>query len=207
MHKIVTAPTTYEDDYAARGIWPVAGVDEAGRGALAGPVVACAIILPQGIVIDGVYDSKKLSVKRRNELAMRIKDVALAYNYGIVGVDTIEEINILQATLLAMKTSLEGLYPQPMFAMIDGTHLPSGLPCRAGSMKKGDQNSHLVAAASILAKVKRDGLMQELHEQCPQYGFDRHKGYGTKAHFAAIGAYGLCAQHRTSFCKGCQPGK
>jgi len=195
-----TAPTIIEDSYTSRGISPVAGVDEAGRGPLAGPVVACAVILPAGLVVEGVNDSKKLSEKRRQELAARIKSEALAYAFGIVDVPMIEEINILQATLLAMKIAVEGLTTAPKMVLVDGNKLPT-LPCEAVCIKKGDSASHLIAAASILAKTKRDAIMLELHEKYPMYGFDKHKGYGTKTHRDAIAQHGLCPQHRPGFCR------
>ena len=202
MSKPVSAPTTIEDMYAQQGLSPIAGVDEAGRGSLVGPVVACAVILPQGLIINGVNDSKKLSPQRREELATRIKENALAYAFGVVGVDTIEEINILHASLLAMKIAVEGLTIAPKMVLFDGIKLPVGLPCEAVCIKQGDSASHLIAAASILAKVERDKMMLELHEQYPMYGFDRHKGYGTAAHKAALLEHGLCPQHRIGFCSG-----
>jgi len=197
---MTTAPTIIEDSYIARGISPIAGVDEAGRGPLAGPVVACAVILPEGLVIEGVNDSKKTTEKRRHELAARIKTQALAYAFGIVDVATIEDINILQATMLAMQNAVEGLKMAPNFVLVDGNKLPV-LPCEAICIKKGDSASHLIAAASILAKVERDNIMLELHQKYPFYGFDKHKGYGTKAHRDAIAKYGLCPAHRVSFCR------
>jgi len=200
MRSIVTAPTTYEDSFAAQGFSPVAGVDEAGRGSLAGAVVACAVILPRGFVIEGVNDSKKLSPKRREALAKRIKAEALAYAFGIVDIDLIAGINILHASLLAMRKAVEGLAVAPQIALIDGNKLPPGLPCEAYCIKQGDSASHLIAAASILAKVERDAMMQELHEKWPMYGFDKHKGYGTAAHKKALQEYGLCPQHREGFC-------
>lgn len=201
MKKPCTAPTTIEDSLASSGIWPIAGVDEAGRGTLAGPVVACAIILPRGIVIDGVNDSKKTTVNQRIKLAAQIKKAAVAYAYGIVDVDTIEAINILQASLLAMRQALESLKTIPAMALIDGTAIPRDLFCNAQAVKHGDSASHLIAAASILAKVKRDSLMEELDEKFPIYGFAKHKGYGTAAHRDAILKNGLCSHHRPSFCK------
>jgi len=194
-----TAPTTIEDSYTADGIAIIAGVDEVGRGPLAGPVVACAVILPQGLVIDGVNDSKKISEKRREELAAVIKAQALAYSFGIIDVAEIDEINILQASLLAMRVALEKLRIKPQLALIDGNKLPPNLPCRAQTVTQGDSKSHLIAAASILAKVKRDRIMQALHEEYPQYGFDRHKGYPTAAHRAAVREHGQTIHHRTSF--------
>jgi len=197
---MITAPTIIEDSYIAHGISPIAGVDEAGRGPLAGPVVACAVILPAGLVIEGVNDSKKITEERRDKLAVCIKTQALAYAFGIVDVAIIEEVNILQATMLAMQNAVECLKTAPKFVLVDGNKLPH-LPCEALCIKKGDSASHLIAAASILAKVARDNMMLELHQKYPFYGFDRHKGYGTKAHTDAIAKHGLCPAHRVSFCK------
>lgn len=197
---MITASTIIEDSYIARGISPIAGVDEAGRGPLAGPVVACAVILPVGIVIEGVNDSKKIIEKRRHELAARIKTEALAYAFGIANVSIIEEINILQATMLAMRNAVEGLKVAPNFVLVDGNRLPV-MPYEAICIKKGDSASHLIAAASILAKVERDNIMLKLHQEYPLYGFDKHKGYGTKTHTDAIAKYGLCPAHRASFCR------
>ena len=194
----MTAPTIIEDSYVARGVWPVAGVDEVGRGPLAGPVVTAAVILPPGLVIDGVNDSKKLTQHRREELALQIKGESIAYAYGIVDVDVIEEINILQAALLAMKIAVEGLPTAPKIVLVDGNQLPD-LPYDAVCIKKGDSASHLIAAASILAKVKRDAIMQQLHNEYPAYGFNKHKGYGTKVHQDAIKEHGLCQHHRLKF--------
>ena len=196
---IVTAPTTIEDSYRAQGIAPIAGVDEVGRGPLAGPVVACAVILPHGLVIEGVNDSKKISEKRREELAAAIKAQALAYAFGIIDVEEIDEINILQASLLAMRVALEKLSIKPQLALIDGNKLPPNLFCTAQAVTQGDSKSHLIAAASILAKVKRDRIMRALHEEYPQYGFDKHKGYPTVAHRAAVREHGQTIHHRKSF--------
>ena len=196
----MTAPRIVEDAYVAQGITFIAGVDEAGRGALAGPVVACAVILPVGCVIEGVNDSKKVSAKRRTELAKRIEDAALSFSFGIMDIDVIEEINILQASLMAMRSAIEGLDTTPGIALIDGNQIPQNLLCKAICIKQGDSASHLIAAASILAKIKRDKIMCALHSQYPEYGFDRHKGYGTVAHKAAIKKFGLCVHHRRSFC-------
>jgi len=202
MKKLIpTAPTTYEDSYAAQGIFPIVGVDEAGRGALAGPVVACAVVFPPGLVIEGVNDSKKLSPKRRAELAVCIRNEALAYAFGIVGVDIIEKINILQASLLAMRQAVQGLSVVPKFALIDGNKLPQCLPCPAVCIKQGDSVSHVIAAASILAKQERDNIMRELHQKHAVYGFDVHKGYGTAVHRHAIIKHGTCLQHRAMFLK------
>jgi len=200
VRKIITAPTTHEDSLVAQGLSPIAGVDEAGRGSLAGAVVACAVILPPGLVIEGVNDSKKLSPGRREALAKRIKEEALAYAFGIVDVDLISGLNILHASLLAMRKAIEGLAVAPKIALIDGNKLPPNLPCEAYCIKQGDSASHLIAAASILAKVERDAMMLNLHKKYPMYGFDKHKGYGTAAHKKALQEFGLCPQHREGFC-------
>jgi len=200
MRKAVTAPTTYEDSYTSQGLVPVAGVDEAGRGALSGPVVACAVVLPQGLVIEGVNDSKKIPPARREELAIHIKKEALAYAFGIVDVDVIDEINILQAALLAMRQAVDALTIEPQVVLVDGNKLPE-LSCAAHAIKQGDSASHLIAAASILAKVERDAIMQKLHKEYPMYGFDKHKGYGTVLHKAMLVEHGLCPHHRKTFCK------
>ena len=190
-------PLTIYEDF-------VAGIDEAGRGPLAGPVVAAAVILPPGLDIPGVNDSKKLSATKRNALAMEIKQKATAYAYGIVNVNTIEKINILQSTMYAMTIAARGLKPCPSKLLIDGNRLPENLPkhlaTRAQAIIQGDQTQLVIAAASILAKVKRDEIMIALHNMYPQYGFAQHKGYGTKTHREAIKAHGLCPHHRESFC-------
>ena len=193
-----TAPSVIEDSLARSGLRPVAGVDEAGRGALAGPVVACAVILPQGLVINGVNDSKKLSAKLRKELEHEIKKAAVSYAYGIIEAAKIDEINILNAALLAMKQAIESLSTPPQAVLADGTYSPS---CEAKviCVKQGDSESHLIAAASILAKVYRDDIMTGIHEAYPVYGFASHKGYGTALHREAIMRHGLSAEHRKSF--------
>jgi len=198
--KTSTAPLDIEQSYISQGATLIAGVDEVGRGPLAGPVVACAVIMPNGLTIEGVNDSKKTSLLRRIELALRIKEAAIAYSFGIIDVDMIDEINILQATLLAMQTAVEGLTPTPEIVLVDGMQLPKKLPCRAVGFNKGDSLSHTIAAASILAKVERDEIMLKLHEMYPKYGFDVHKGYGTAKHMTALRELGVCPQHRVSFC-------
>ena len=204
MRKVETSislpGTAYEDGLAQQGLAPVAGVDEVGRGPLAGPVVTCALILPLGLVIDGVNDSKKLSAKKRTLLAAEIKSVAIDYAFGIVDAETIDRINILQATLLAMKMAVEGLQILPKAALVDGVTSPH-LSCKVVCLAKGDAKSHLIAAASILAKVERDAMMADIHDIFPMYGFNSHKGYGTKVHGEALMQYGLCPQHRRSFCR------
>jgi len=193
-----TAPDTCEAFFYEMGHGPVAGVDEAGRGPLAGPVVACALVLPPGLVIEGVNDSKKLSASRRRALAKIIISSAIAYNYGIVDAATIDKINIHHASLLAMAHAIEGLSPKPKVVLADGKFSPP-ISIPTLHLVKGDSHSHLIAAASILAKEYRDEIMLSLHKEYPQYGFDKHKGYGTLAHKEAIMQHGLCPGHRVSY--------
>ncbi|MBR2177359.1 MAG: ribonuclease HII [Clostridia bacterium] len=190
----------FENKYKEEGYKAVCGVDEAGRGPLAGPVFAAAVILPEGLVIEGVNDSKKLSEKKREKLFDEIKEKALAYCIASASVEEIEELNILQADMLAMKRAVEGLSVKADFAMIDGDKTPD-LAIPAVSIVKGDSKSESIAAASILAKVSRDRLMLELAKKYPEYGFEKHKGYGTKVHREAILEYGPCEIHRMSFLK------
>ena len=173
----------YENKNIARGFLNICGVDEAGRGPLAGPVCAAAVILPENTVIEGVNDSKKLSEKKREALF-----------------DVIEEMNILNATMLAMKRAVEGLEPRADYAMIDGNRMPP-LSIEGECIVKGDAKSMSIACASILAKVSRDRLLYEYDKEFPQYLFAKHKGYGTKAHIEAILKYGPCKYHRPSFLK------
>ena len=190
----------YEKDYAAQGYRHICGVDEAGRGPLAGPVCAAAVIFPEGVMIEGVNDSKKLTEKKRELLFDTIREQALAYSIAWASVEEIEKINILQAAMLAMKRAVEGLHIAADFALIDGNRTPDlSIPCTA--VVKGDALSHSIAAASILAKVSRDRLMKDLARQYPQYGFEKHKGYGTKYHIEQIQQYGICDIHRPSFLK------
>ena len=178
----------------------VAGIDEAGRGCLAGPVVAAAVILPEGAVIPGLADSKVLSPTRRDGLAAEIGAVALAWGLGVVWPPEIDRINILQATFLAMERAMQQLSPQPELALIDGNRTKDfGLPVR--TIVKGDSLSASIAAASILAKVTRDRLMEEYDAQYPQYGFAVHKGYGTKRHYEALREFGPSPIHRKTFLK------
>ena len=176
----------------------LAGVDEAGRGPLAGPVCAAAVILPRGLVINGLNDSKKLTEKKREELYADIRDKAIGYGIAFASVEEIEENNILNATYLAMTRALEQLPVAPDLALIDGNRA-SGIPYRTRCMVKGDASCADIAAASILAKVTRDRLMTELAEQYPGYGFEKHKGYGTAAHYAALRELGPSPIHRMSF--------
>lgn len=178
----------------------ICGVDEAGRGPLAGPVCAAAVILPKGLVILGLNDSKKLSDKRRRELFPIIQQEAVSFGIAFASQEEIDEINILQATFLAMRRAMEQLNPQPEFALIDGNRETDfGVPCK--TVIKGDSLSANIAAASVLAKVTRDNWMMEAAEKYPGYGFEIHKGYGTKAHYAALEKLGPCPIHRRSFLK------
>lgn len=190
----------FENLAHSKGFANVCGVDEAGRGPLAGPVCAAAVILPEGMIIEGVNDSKKLSEKKRDMLFDVVKESALAYSIAFATVEEIEEINILNATMLAMKRAVEGLDIKADFAYIDGNRTPDlDIPCEY--IVKGDARSMSVAAASILAKVARDRLMLNFSEDYPQYHFEKHKGYGTKVHMDAIREYGPCPIHRLSFLK------
>ena len=178
----------------------ICGVDEAGRGPLAGPVCAAAVSLPKGLVIPGLNDSKKLSDKRRRELFPIIQQEAVSFGIAFASQEEIDEINILQATFLAMRRAMEQLNPQPEFALIDGNRETDfGVPCK--TVIKGDSLSANIAAASVLAKVTRDNWMMEAAEKYPGYGFEIHKGYGTKAHYAALEKLGPCPIHRRSFLK------
>ncbi len=188
----------YEKEALQKGYSHICGVDEAGRGPLAGPVCAAAVILPTDTIIEGVNDSKKLSEKKREALFEVIKEQAVSYSIAYASVEEIEEMNILNATMLAMKRAVEGLDVKADFAMIDGNRLPD-LSIDSEYIIKGDAKSMSVACASILAKVSRDRLLYEYAKEYPQYQFDKHKGYGTKAHTDAIKIYGPCPYHRMSF--------
>ena len=183
-----------------QGISLVCGVDEAGRGPLAGPVCAAAVILPEGIELPGLDDSKKLTEKRREALEPIIMEKALSYGVAFASVEEIEQMNILSAALLAMNRAIAKLDPAPGLALIDG-NTTRDIVVPAQSVVGGDGKCACIAAASVLAKVARDRLMYQLAEQYPQYGFEKHKGYGTKAHYAAIDAYGPSPVHRMSFLK------
>jgi ribonuclease HII len=188
----------YEKKYWGNGISYIAGIDEAGRGPLAGPVVASAVIFERDIQIDGVNDSKKLTGKKREELFHFILEKAIAVGIGIVSHEVIDRINILQASFLAMNKAIDQMSVKPQQLLVDGNFFRHEL-YPVENIVKGDSLSHSIAAASIIAKVTRDALMVELHEQYPQYGFDRHKGYGTKAHIEAIKQHGYSPIHRRSF--------
>lgn len=175
-----------------------AGVDEAGRGPWAGPVYAAAVILDPAQPISGLADSKKLSAQKREQLFDVIKKNALSWAIATASVEEIDSLNILQASLLAMKRAVEALVVQPQKIIVDGLHCPRvTMPARA--IVKGDSKEPAISAASILAKVARDYAMQALHQQYPQYGFDRHKGYGTAVHMAALAAHGVSVVHRRSY--------
>lgn len=181
------------------GSAPLAGVDEAGRGPLAGPVVAAAVILDPSRPIVGLNDSKKLSEAARRRLAAEIREKALTWAVAEASAAEIDRINILQATFLAMRRAVEGLTVAPERAQIDGNKVPPGLPCAGEAVVKGDGKVAAIAAASILAKTCRDALMRELAQLHPEYGFERHMGYPTSAHFAALREHGPCPAHRRSF--------
>ena len=188
----------YENLIYDNGFGNVCGVDEAGRGPLAGPVCAAAVILPQGLIIDGANDSKKLSEKKREKLYDVIIEKATAYCVAWASVEEIEEINILNAAMLAMKRAIDGLQIPAEYAIIDGNKTPDiSIPCQ--SIVGGDAKSMSIACASILAKVSRDRLLVKIAEQYPEYGFEKHKGYGTKLHTEAIRKYGPCPIHRMNF--------
>ena len=188
----------FEKKATENGYKKIAGIDEAGRGPLAGPVVSAAVILPQSFPVAGVIDSKKLSAKRRARLYQEIYSHAVSVGIGIVDPVEIDRINILKASLLAMSMATANLHPQPECLLIDGTfRIPSHLP--QNPIAKGDTLSISIAAASIVAKVTRDRLMEGYHEYYPQFGFCRHKGYPTRDHKEAIHRFGYCPIHRKTF--------
>ncbi|MBR0040419.1 MAG: ribonuclease HII [Oscillospiraceae bacterium] len=187
-----------ENEIYDSGFDPLCGVDEAGRGPLAGPVCAAAVILPRGCVIEGLNDSKKLSEKRREALYDEIVSKALAYGIAFASVEEIEERNILEATFLAMNRAIGQLSIKPALALIDGNR-NKGIDCPSRCVIGGDGKCADIAAASILAKVTRDRCMLDMAQKYPQYGFEKHKGYGTAAHYAAIREYGPSEIHRMSF--------
>ena len=189
-----------EEQAFAEGYTVICGVDEAGRGPLAGPVCAAAVILPRGHQIPGLNDSKKLTDKKRRELFPLIKEQAIAYGIGLASHEEIDEINILQATYLAMERAIAQLEGKADLALIDGNRAKDfGMAVR--TVVKGDSLSANIAAASVLAKVTRDDLMVEMAKEFPGYGFEVHKGYGTKAHYEALRENGPCAIHRMTFLK------
>ena len=189
---------TLESELYEQGYTSVCGVDEAGRGPLCGPVVAAACILPCGLVLEGLNDSKKLSEKKRDILFEQIKENAIAYSIASASVEEIDNLNILEATLLAMRRAIDGLAVKADFALIDG-NVSRDVPIDAKAVISGDATSPSIAAASILAKVTRDRMCIKLDEAYPQYGIAKHKGYGTKAHMQALREHGVSPIHRKQF--------
>ncbi len=189
----------YERKYLDKGYKFVAGVDEVGRGPLAGPVVCCAIIMPTDEIIEGVTDSKKLSEKKRETLAEIIKEKAIAYKIYEIWQDEIDEINILSAVKKCMTGAVNGLAVKPDITLVDG--VDTHLPINAEYIVKGDFKSYTIGCASIVAKVYRDNMMKEFAKTYPEYGFEKHKGYGTKAHIDKIREIGPCKLHRKTFIK------
>ena len=188
----------FEERYTARGYARICGVDEAGAGPLAGPVAAAAVVLPEGCIMHGLDDSKKLTTKMRQQLEREILDVAVSWHVAFVDNNEIDEINILQARLRAMTLAVAGLSPAADFVLVDGTRSPE-FGVGSAAIQGGDGLSVSIAAASVLAKVSRDRVMLKYHEAYPQYGFDSHKGYGTSQHLAAIEKYGPTPIHRKTF--------
>lgn len=188
-----------EDELRKRGFNKICGIDEAGRGPLAGPVVVASVIMPADSMIEGVNDSKKISEKKREKLYDQILEEAISYGVGIIGQDEIDEINILNATKKGLTMSLKELTVKPDLIIVDAlTHIDTmGIPYE--SIIKGDAKCYSISAASIIAKVTRDRIMREWDKIYPEYGFEKHKGYGTSAHIEAIKKYGLCPIHRKSF--------
>ena len=191
-------PLFFERRALEAGFTCIAGLDEAGRGPLAGPVVAAAVVLPVGLLIPGLTDSKQVSGPERERLFEVIREQAVCCGVGIADERTIEEVNILQATIIAMERALDLLAPRPDYLLLDALTL-SRVPLPQKPLIKGDCRSHSIAAASILAKVTRDRIMLELHEQYPLYQFQNHKGYGTKEHLALLREHGPCNAHRRTF--------
>ncbi len=188
-----------ERRYLREGRWPIAGIDEAGRGPLAGPVAVAAVILNPDNLPRGLDDSKALSMDERERLYAQIMKKALAVSVALASAREIDRINIRQATLTAMCRAAKSLSIAPVHVLVDGNDVPKGLPCQGEAIVKGDATSFSIAAASIIAKVTRDRLMSRLAIRFPAYGFDSHAGYATKAHLAAIEAHGPCPYHRFSF--------
>jgi len=188
----------YESLVRKAGYRLIAGVDEAGRGPLAGPVVAAAVIFPEGLVLEGVRDSKEMTENAREKAFPLIHEKALSVGVGVISAEDIDKINILQASLQAMKQAIVSLDPRPDFCLVDGIHpVPVPIPYRC--LKKGDRLSHSISAASIVAKVYRDRIMCSFHEKFPVYGFSENKGYGTAQHLAALREQGACPIHRMTF--------
>lgn len=194
----VQGPLGFETEARAAGYAVVAGVDEAGRGPLAGPVVAAAVILADGAVLDGVQDSKRMTEKGREKAFSVIHEQALAVGIGVIAPAYIDEHNILNASLEAMKRAVSFLDPGPDLLLVDGIH-PVPVPTRQRCVKQGDRRSLSISAASVIAKVYRDRIMCSIDACFPQYGFSQHKGYGTAAHLEALRRHGPCPAHRRSF--------
>lgn len=190
----------FENEYRSKGYNLVCGVDEAGRGPLAGPVYAAAVILPDGLENLGINDSKKISEKKREQIFDTIIENSIAYGIGSASEKEIDEINILNATFLAMKRAVEAMNVKPDILLVDGNRKPN-TGIEEVTIVKGDSKSISIAAASILAKVSRDRYMRELAEKYPEYEFERHKGYGTKLHYEKIEQYGILPDHRKTFLK------
>ncbi len=189
----------FENELKSLGYNVIAGVDEVGRGPLAGPVVCCAVIMPEDDIIEGVTDSKKLSEKKREELSKIIKEKAVAFNIAEISEEEIDKINILEAVKKCMVKAVEGLKVKPDITLVDGNDI--GLNIKAKYVVKGDLNSYTIGCASIVAKVYRDNLMVEYAKEFPLYGLEKHKGYGTKAHIEKIKEIGPCKLHRKTFIK------
>jgi ribonuclease HII len=190
---------SFDKTYSEKGFDLIAGIDEAGRGPLAGPVSAAAVIFPKNAFISGLNDSKKISPKKRAELFIEIKKTALAFSIALIDHETIDKINILQATFLAMTKALKGLKIQPDLCLVDGNHKIPKLEIKQEAIIGGDAKSASIAAASILAKVARDEIMVEFSKKFPDYGFEKHKGYGAKQHLEALKEFGICEIHRKTF--------
>ena len=188
----------YESLVRKAGYRLIAGVDEAGRGPLAGPVVAAAVILPEGVVLDGVRDSKEMTESSREKAFSLIHEKALSVGVGVVSAEDIDRTNILRASLQAMKQAILSLDPHPEFCLVDGIHpVPVPIPYRC--LKQGDRRSHSISAASVVAKVYRDRIMYSFHQKFPGYGFSENKGYGTAQHLSALREQGACPIHRMTF--------
>jgi ribonuclease HII len=196
-----TPDFTIENTARMSGFAAICGVDEAGRGPLAGPVCAAAVILPENCVIDGLNDSKKLTEKKREQLFDIITEKAVSYCIASASVEEIERYNILEATFLAMNRAINGLSVKADYALIDGNRVPTAISVPCETVIGGDAKSFSIAAASVLAKVSRDRYITALDEKYPQYNFKKHKGYGTKEHINALLEYGPCEIHRASFLK------
>ncbi len=195
---LVCDPLSFERAARNSGFTCIAGLDEAGRGPLAGPVVAAAVMLPDGLLIPGLTDSKQVPETERDRLFDVIREQAVGFGIGIADERTIDEVNILQATIIAMERALEALVPRPDYLLLDALTLPR-VAIPQNPLIKGDCRSHSIAAASILAKVTRDRMMMKLHERYPQYHFHKHKGYGTREHLTLLRKHGPCEAHRRSF--------